>query len=85
MKHYLQCPHCRGEGQIELTGVYAETLRGVRRWCARPERFVVANRDWKWFAAPSPTALNNRLAMLERHGFLVSEKFGRQRRFKVKA
>lgn len=74
------CPHCNGKGRIPVTGVYAETLRGLRRWCKRPGMFVVANRDAYWFDC-KPTALNNRLAWLESHGFARSEKYGRQRRF----
>lgn len=81
MKDFHECPHCQGQGQIPLTGVYAETLAGVRRYCARKGGHVVANRDWKQFDAPTPTALNNRLARLEEMGFVFSERFGRQRRF----
>lgn len=74
------CPHCSGCGRIPLTGIYAETLRGLRRWCTRPARFVVSNRDAWWFGCKA-TALNNRLARLEELGLARSEKYGRQRRF----
>lgn len=77
---YVTCPHCQGSGKLRVTGIYAETLRGLRRWCASPGRFVVANRDATWFGC-KPTALNNRLAWLEEHGFARSEKYGRQRRY----
>lgn len=77
------CYCCDGIGSIPVTGVYLETLKTLRRWCARPGRFVVANRDYKQFGCKQPTALNNRLSYLERHGFARSEKFGRQRRFYV--
>ena len=76
----VPCPHCQGRGQVAVTGVYAETLRGLRRWCANTDRHVVANRDAGWFGCKA-TALNNRLAWLEAHGFARSEKYGRQRRF----
>jgi response regulator of citrate/malate metabolism len=82
MADRYKCPCCKGRGTMPLTGIYAETLRDVRRWCARPERHVVANRDAWWFGC-SPTALNNRLAWLEEHSFIKSEKYGRQRRFFV--
>jgi predicted methyltransferase len=79
----IPCPCCEGRGRLPLTGVYLETLKGVRRWVrARPERYVVANRDAYWFGC-KPTALNNRLAWLERRGLIRSEKFGRQRRYSV--
>lgn len=82
MTDEITCQHCGGTGHLPLTGVYAETLAGVRRRCARgKECYVVANRDWKWFQSPSATALNNRLDRLEEMGFLFSERFGKQRRF----
>lgn len=80
MSDHVLCPHCRGRGIIELTGIYAETLRGVRRKCARNGSYVVANRDAAWFGCQA-TALNNRLDALEKHGLLRSERYGRQRRF----
>lgn len=77
--NFHECPTCQGAGVIPLTGIYAETLRGVRRLASRGG-YVVANRDASWFGC-KPTALNNRLAMLENHGYVYSEKYGRQRRF----
>ena len=76
----VRCPHCSGEGYVRLSGIYLETLKGLRRWCARPGRYVVSNRDAWWFCCKA-TALNNRLAALEKHGLARSEKFGRERRF----
>lgn len=81
MSDHISCPHCKGKGTQPLTGVYAETLKGCRRLC-RKGGYVMANRDAEWFGC-GPTALNNRLSRLEELGFLVSEKYGRQRRFKV--
>jgi hypothetical protein len=75
----VKCSHCSGRGTVTLSGVYAETLNGLRRLC-KSYGYVVANRDAKLFGC-KPTALNNRLAALERHGLARSEKFGRQRRF----
>ena len=82
-KQYLTCPHCKGDGRLELTGVYLETLIGVRLLCAKSGH-VIANQHAPAFDC-KPTALNNRLRRLEELGFLVSERYGRQRRFKVKA
>lgn len=77
------CKHCKGRGVLPLTGVYAETLRGVQRLCGRDGCYVVANRDAWWFQC-KPTALNNRLRRLEEMGFVQSCWFGRQRRFSPK-
>ena len=81
----IQCRHCHGRGLVKLTGVYAETLKDVRTFCLGRnalcnEGYVVSNRDAKHFGC-NPTALNNRLAALERLGFVRSEVAGRQRRF----
>lgn len=76
----MPCPHCHGSGRIEVTGIYAQTLKDVQRWCSRSGRYVVANRDAGWFGC-NGTALSNRLAVLEKHGLVYSVKYGRQRRF----
>ena len=74
------CTHCCGTGRVDLTGVYLETLTVVVRLCSTKCGFVVANRDAHLFGC-KPTALNNRLEWLERHGLVSSTKYGRQRRF----
>lgn len=76
-----RCPTCRGTGEVILSGVYLETLEFVRRWCER-HGFVVANRA-ATEAGCEATALNNRLARLESLGYLTSEQYGRQRRFRI--
>ena len=75
-KTLITCWNCRGRGKIELTGVYAETLRLLRQRRAA----VVANRDASTFGC-SVTALINRLDWLEKHGLAHSERHGRERRF----
>lgn len=75
-KIWIACPYCESKGEIELTGVYAETLRLLRQRRSP----VVANRDADLFEC-KPTALNNRLAWLESHGLARSERHGRERRF----
>lgn len=79
---FTKCNCCGGTGRIRVTGVYAETLCILRRRC-HGGGFVVANQDAFRFDC-KPTALNNRLAWLERHGFATSSKFGRQRRYVAK-
>ena len=72
----IPCWHCDGVGEVELTGVYAETMHTLAK-CRTP---VVANRDAHLFGC-KPTALNNRLAWLESQGLACSERHGRERRF----
>lgn len=78
-KARITCGYCKGEGTVPLTGVYAETLKTLRRK-TKGGAFVVANRDAGLFAC-EPTALNNRLAWLESKGFAASEQYGRERRY----
>ena len=77
------CSHCKGTGRVALTGVYAETLRGLRR-LTKAYGYCVANQHAKLFGC-NATALCNRLAALERLGFATSERFGRERRFRASA
>lgn len=76
----VTCPRCEGEGVVALTGVYAETLAGVRGWCRKHGGYIVANQAADAFGC-EPTALCNRLDRLESLGLLTSETFGRERRF----
>ena len=81
MKESIPCPHCHGKGSLPLSGVYAETLKGVRRWC-KAYGYLVANQAASAFDC-KPTALNNRLRRLEELGFVRSEWYGRQRRYTI--
>lgn len=83
MKTTHACPHCDGKGRIELTGVYAETLKKARALLVADAAYLIANRD-AWQFGCNPTALNNRMARLEKLGYLKSERFGRERRFTVR-
>ncbi len=76
------CPYCKGAGIVTLSSVYLDTLLGVQRWC-KGNKWLTAASAATWFGC-KPTTLNNRLAILEKHGYLVSEVHGRQRRFRVK-
>jgi len=73
---FVPCSYCDGYGVIELTGVYAETLRILRRF----KRPVVAGSDAESFGC-KPTALNNRLAWLESKGLARSAREGKKRKF----
>ena len=75
-KVLIKCWACQGRGRVELTGVYADTLRILRA----SRSAVVANRDADRFGC-LPTALNNRLSWLEEHGLAQSVRHGRERRF----
>lgn len=76
----LKCPRCHGAGHVRLTGVHAETMKTAFDLLRR-EPFIVAGRHAEAFDC-SPTALNNRLAWLERHGLLSSTAYGRERRYR---
>lgn len=74
-----RCERCNGTGTVRITGVYAETYRGLKL-VARAQGWVVANRDADWFGCSGP-ALSNRLARLEGMGLAKSETVGRERRY----
>lgn len=78
---HIPCSCCKGSGRIPLTGIYADTLKIIRRrWVAG--YYIVARRDAdNWFQC-NPTALSNRLKWLERNGLLVSETYGREKRYR---
>ena len=75
-KPTVPCRYCGGSGRIELTGRYRETLEliGVNEEVTGAS---LARRD-----GCQATAMNNRLAALERFGLLVSKLFGRERRYR---
>jgi hypothetical protein len=75
------CSHCKGTGQAPIPDVYQVTLDKLQRM-TRVGTACVAVRAAEYFGC-SPTALNNRLAWLERHGFATSERFGRERRYRA--
>jgi response regulator of citrate/malate metabolism len=76
----VACSRCGGSGEVEFTGVYADTLRQAIRMLSSGATEIIAGRDADSFGCAA-TALNNRLAYLERQGFLTSVSYGRQRRF----
>ncbi len=73
----VKCPCCQGTGRVELTGVYAETLDMLRTTGeAHAARLAHA-------AGCRATAMNQRLAALERLGAAASRRFGRLRLFRA--
>lgn len=74
----VPCPGCRGTGRKELTGVYAETfalLRGRRR--------EITGAELARMVHCKPTAMNNRLAALERLELATSRRCGRLRLYRA--
>lgn len=68
------CGHCGGTGHVKLTGVYADTLALLRK-----QKQEVTGAELATIDGCKATAMNNRLAMLEQHGFATSRKYGRMR------
>lgn len=75
----VRCPLCRGAGRVELTGVYLETFLALAACGGEVCGAELARR-----MKAKPTAVNNRLAALERHGLATSRRYGRERLFTAK-
>lgn len=82
MRIEIECHHCHGSGRLKLSGVYADTLAGLRR-LTKAHGWTTAAKSASWFGC-SPTALNNRFRVLEAHGLATSEWYGRERRYSAK-
>lgn len=67
------CSTCQGAGKVDLNGVYADTLKLLRK-CGEATGAELARID-----GCAATAMNNRLAALERHGLARSRRYGRKR------
>ena len=76
-KAWHACPYCGGTGRVPLTGVYAGTLELLRRQPGEATGADLARQD-----GCKATAMNNRLAALERFGLATSRRFGRLRLFR---
>lgn len=74
----IPCSKCEGQGQIELTGVYADTLKFLRE---QKEQLIGAELARK--AGVTTETMCNRLAWLETQGFAVSERYGREKRWRA--
>lgn len=78
MKLTIPCSRCEGQGQIELTGVYADTLKFLREQKEQLNGAELARK-----AGVNETAMDNRLAWLESYGFAISERYGREKRWRA--
>jgi DNA-binding IclR family transcriptional regulator len=75
----IRCPHCSGAGRIELTGLYLVTFMALAEAGEETTGAKLARR-----LGAKPTAVNNRLVALERHGLATSRRWGRERLFLAK-
>lgn len=78
MTRHVRCGHCGGTGLLPLTGVCADTLTLLR---AAGE---ATGADLARLDGCKATAMNNRLAVLERHGLATSRRYGRKRLYRAK-
>lgn len=74
MKIFVECNHCGGEGEIELTGTYAETYALLRKQKVEQNGAALAH-----MAGCKPTAMANRLQALYRHGLANYRTVGRSK------
>jgi hypothetical protein len=72
----VTCRHCRGAGTVPLTGEYADTYARLASLGREATGAELAR-----LVGIKPTAMNNRLAALERLGLASSRRFGRKRFF----
>jgi hypothetical protein len=71
------CPHCDGSGQLQLTGIHADT------WHLLKNHGPISGAALAEIDGCQATAMNNRLVMLEEMGLARSERYGRLRLFAV--
>jgi len=79
VKNYTKCGHCNGTGKIELTGVYADTLKLLKAETARRAGSSVNGAMLGRVAGCGGTAMCNRLMALQKLGFAKSVAYGRER------
>ena len=75
----VECGCCRGRGCVELSDEYRKTYDAIRRLGGEWTGAALA-RQMTGVTGP---AMNNRLAVIERHGLLVSRRDGRKRLYKL--
>lgn len=75
----IPCSRCAGTGHVEFTGEYADTLAALRKLGGE-----VTGAEFGRQVGIKPTAMSNRLAILERMGFAVSRVYGRKKFYKAK-
>ncbi len=77
LNHLLrQCSQCGGSGYVTMTGVFADTLALLKKQSGE-----VTAAQLALVARCKATAMSNRLAALERMGFVSSRRYGRLRLF----
>lgn len=74
----IPCSHCRGTGSVEFTGEYADTLAILRNLGGE-----VTGAELSRQFGIAPTAMNNRLVILERMGLAVSRAYGRKKFYRA--
>ncbi len=72
-KDTVQCSCCNGSGRIELTGVYADTLKDIRAIDGEIHGAELARK-----VGCKATAMNNRIAWLADNGFVIVRVYGRK-------
>lgn len=77
-----KCGHCDGRGTVPVTGEYSDTLDLLRKLFR--SRDEITGAELARIARIKPTAMNNRLAVLEKFGFLRSRVWGRKRLYRIK-
>lgn len=71
------CPHCDGNGWMEVTGIYADTWRLLK------QHGPISGAALSELAECQATAMNNRLAALEVMQLAESQRYGRLRLFRA--
>lgn len=73
MKVFVTCSCCSGNGMVEVTGVYLDTLRELKRVGAEITGAELGRR-----MHVAPTAMNNRLAWLAKNLLATARPYGRK-------
>jgi len=73
----VRCGLCNGSGRVLLTGEYLDTFLRLA------EFKEVTGAELSRKMGTKPTAMNNRLAALEKHGLAKSRRCGRKRFYKA--
>ena len=68
-----ECPTCHGAGKIPWTGIYADTLEFLRSQTEELNGAQLAR-----LAGIKPTAMCNRLVTLQRMGFALGRRYGKE-------
>ena len=74
----ITCPHCNGSGATVLASVYERTLKLLCR------KGKATGSELSRIDECKATAMNNRLAALERHGLVTSHWEGRRRIYEIR-